>query len=325
MTTLEPDVDQLEVFTEALFRHVGHGYVSLRCFPDGDGSAAPIIIRAVEIDGRNLHALNAHAVKVARIAANRRDKTVFAPPIAVFDNPRHAREADLIEGPVISIECDRHPQQALKKLEGILGAATVVVASGGIWIDPETGEIHDKLHVHFRLSRPARGKEQLDQLKLARSTACALVGGDATSNSAVHPLRWPGSWHRKVQPRLCRIVALDADAEVPLQHALALLPKRPPPKPYVPPRRFFAQPNSQATLNRCMGLVKKVAQAPEHHRNGLLFWCANRAREMIQAGELDHAAGAQLLETLHAAALHAGLTADEITPTIRSVLNRGAA
>jgi hypothetical protein len=320
---LEPDADQLEMFVDATLRHGGKGYVSLRCFPDGDGSGKPAIIRAVAVDGRDLHALNEQALNVARIAANRLHKTVFAPPIAVFSNPHHAREADLIEGPVISIELDERPRQALAKLEALFGSPTVVVASGGVWIDPETGEPHDKLHVHYRLTRPARGKEQLDQLKLARSQACELVGGDATSNSAVHPLRWPGSWHRKAQPRLCRIVTIDADAEIPLQWALALLPKKPPLKPYVQPRRFIGRTNSKVALRKCLGLARVVAQAIEGDRNRVLFWAACRAVDMIRGGELDQAAGTQLVETLHGAALHAGLTARETTLTIRSAL-RGA-
>jgi hypothetical protein len=36
----------------------------------------------------------------------------------------------------------------------------------------------------------------------------------------VHPLRWPGSVHRKGKPTLCRIVALDDQAEIDLDDAL---------------------------------------------------------------------------------------------------------
>ena len=37
--------------------------------------------------------------------------------------------------------------------------------------------------------------------------ATNLVGGDGTNKSIVHPIRWPGSWHRKNTPRLAKIVA----------------------------------------------------------------------------------------------------------------------
>jgi hypothetical protein len=37
--SLEPDRDQLEIFTEALFRYAGqNGFVSIRAFYEGDGS-----------------------------------------------------------------------------------------------------------------------------------------------------------------------------------------------------------------------------------------------------------------------------------------------
>src|SRR5215472_8161248 len=36
-----------------------------------------------------------------------------------------------------------------------LGPPTVIVASGGKWTDPATGQIFDKLHLHWRLRTPA--------------------------------------------------------------------------------------------------------------------------------------------------------------------------
>ena len=39
----------------------------------------------------------------------------------------------------------------------------------------------------------------------------------------MHPIRWPGSWHRKKTPRLARIVALAEDTEIDLGEALERL------------------------------------------------------------------------------------------------------
>jgi hypothetical protein len=51
-----------------------------------------------------------------------------------------------------------------------------------------------------------------------------LVGADPTNKTVVHPLRWPGSWHRKAEPpRLCRIERCDPDVEIDLDEALAAL------------------------------------------------------------------------------------------------------
>jgi hypothetical protein len=56
----------------------------------------------------------------------------------------------------------------------------------------------------------------------ARSLATKLVGGDSTSKSIVHPLRWPGSVHRKGAPRLATLAAF-SDHEIDLNEALDAL------------------------------------------------------------------------------------------------------
>ncbi len=38
----------------------------------------------------------------------------------------------------------------------------------------------------------------------ARRLATQLAGGDASNIPTVHPIRWPGSWHRKKTPKLAR-------------------------------------------------------------------------------------------------------------------------
>ena len=103
------------------------------------------------------------------------------------------------------------------------GPATIVVESGGEWINPETGEVENKVHLHWRLKKPAFGIDELAQLYEARSLAAQLVGADPTAKSIVHPMRWPGSWHRKKTPRLARIETLEEDAEIDLGEALEKL------------------------------------------------------------------------------------------------------
>ena len=53
--------------------------------------------------------------------------------------------------------------------------------------------------------------------------ATKLVGGDDTNMSIVHPIRWPGSWHRKGTPRLAKIVASSDDNEIDLNEAVERL------------------------------------------------------------------------------------------------------
>jgi hypothetical protein len=142
-------------------------------------------------------------------------------PIATFTNAKKAGKLDVADGLTLSAELDKNPDEALAKLEEILGPATCVVKSGGQWID-ENGRPVDKLHGHWRLHTPARGQGELDKLERARELAADLVGGDPSHTPISHPIRWPGSWHRKGEPRLCT-ARTDQSREIDLQTALAAL------------------------------------------------------------------------------------------------------
>jgi hypothetical protein len=220
---LQPARDQIEIFVEALFRHATlRGYVSLRAFPeDRNSSRKAFRINPTGLSG-GLKFLIDVAEDDANRAANHPEPIVFCPPIAVFANKQSAGERDLAEGLALSVECDRDPLQAKQRLEQLLGPATLVVASGGKWADPATGQVQDKLHLHWRLLEPARG-DDIAKLKQARDVATRLVGGDPSNKPVCHPIRWPGSWHRKAEPVLCKIQEQDPDREIDLAPALAAL------------------------------------------------------------------------------------------------------
>src|SRR5262249_2501436 len=194
---LEPDHDQLEIFIQALFRYCSpDGIVNLRSFYQNDANKAFRYKTCISLkDG--LKPLIEAAVNEARLAANASTPIVFSPPVATFKvsaDPRdkwRARQEDLLEGPAFSIELDENPRTALAKLEHLLGPATLVVRSGGIWTNPTTGEVEDKLHAYWRLKEPARGEEHLAKLKEARRLAHMLVGGDPSNVPINHPIRWP--------------------------------------------------------------------------------------------------------------------------------------
>jgi hypothetical protein len=229
--TLEPNRDQIEIFVQGLFRHCnGDGVVSLRGFYD-DGGNTSFRITPISLKG-GLPFLMEAAEDEARRAANEPKPVVFCPPVATFKPGWQAREEDLLEAPALTVELDEHPRAALKKLISILGFPTFVVRSGGEWTDPKTGEVEDKLHAHWRLKEPARGAD-IAKLKRARRIATELVGGDTTNVPACHPIRWPGSWHRKAAPKLCEIEDTNhVDDELDLDMALAALEAvAPQPKP----------------------------------------------------------------------------------------------
>ena len=218
---LEPDRDQIEIFADAMFRYASEGnFLSLRAFHE-DRSEAFFIV-PVKLNG-DFGVICNIATECAGRAANAAGKIVFAPPIASFRDGRSAREINIAEGLALSVELDAAPQRARTKLEGILGPATVVVRSGGKWHDPQGGELVDKLHVHWRLVEPAGDKATLANLKRARDLAARIVGGDPSNKPVCHPIRWPGSWHRKDEPRLCEIETALPDCEIVLEHALEAL------------------------------------------------------------------------------------------------------
>lgn len=73
------------------------------------------------------------------------------------------------------------------------------------------------------MKKPTTTTEEHELLREARTLAANLVGGDGTNKSVVHPIRWPGSWHRKKTPRLATIVASDDTAEIDLPKAVEIL------------------------------------------------------------------------------------------------------
>jgi hypothetical protein len=216
---LEPARDQLEIFVEAIFRHATpQGFAAIRSFLEGEDKVFRISSAAMS---GGLRFLIDVAEDDARRAAQNPKPVVFAPPLATFNVKDRAREQDIAEGLALSVECDQHPQEARTILETLIGPATLVVKSGG-HIANGGSEPIDKLHLHWRLAKPARGGD-LAKLKQARDIAARLVGGDPSNKPVCHPIRWPGSWHRKSVPRLCEIAAADPDREIDLGSALAAL------------------------------------------------------------------------------------------------------
>src|SRR5262249_27578273 len=144
---LEPDRDQIEIFVDAIFRHAQTGFVSLRAFVEGSND---VFRRTpIKIIRNNLKFLCDSSEDTARPAALNHTPVMFAPTLATFNNDKTATEDDIAEGLTITVECDEDPEAARAKLEAILGPATVVVRSGGVWSNGN-GVTQDKLHLHWR-------------------------------------------------------------------------------------------------------------------------------------------------------------------------------
>ena len=221
LSTSDYPVDRAEIekFVRALFRYADPGtFVQLRAFA-GDKPWKISAWRAVPINDRE--AVIDAAVCLAQQCADAVEKVTFCPPVATFIDASSAATRNLANGLVLLVECDSAAQAARETLELILGPATVVVESGGRY----STRIR-----RFRSSTCTgdwsgrRGHpEEHERLREARNYACALVGADASGVPVVHPIRWPGSWHRKDKPRLARIAVLNETVEIDLDTALEQL------------------------------------------------------------------------------------------------------
>lgn len=218
---MTPDIDQIIAFHAALFKHASADtFIAARAFRD-DGTQAPAFLVQASPAWEAPGAVFGMAEKAAQSSF----PVVVAPPIATFKTRAGAAESDLAEGVAISVDADTaDPDAAREVLTKLLGEPTAVVASGGEWADPATGEVRDRLHLHWRLAEPTRDLAGHRRLKLARELAARLVGGDPSAGPVVHPFRWPGTLHMKRQPhRLANIAAINHGAEIDLEAALAAL------------------------------------------------------------------------------------------------------
>jgi hypothetical protein len=212
----------LSQFINTIFLNATNGYVQFRMFVDGEDKkpwgypwkAAPVSDR-----GLLLH----WATTLASQAALSVDKVNFCPPVCTLIGPDKARIEDTCEGVAIMVECDHQPVLSQQALVYVLDTPTLVIKSGGVWIDPETGEQQDKVHLYWRLAQPTRESADHDKLREARELASLIVSSDPTAKPPVHPLRWPGSWHKKGDPRLAQIAEINHEVEIELDHALAKL------------------------------------------------------------------------------------------------------
>jgi hypothetical protein len=188
--TLLPDRSELARFSRACFRNADPDtFVSMRAFRDDeDGVALFEDWQTVRVTGDN-DDIVAAAEDLAKLAALADEPVCFAPPICTFANHDKADEASLANGLVVSAELDCNPAAGWQRLETALGPATLVMESGGLWLDAETGELIPKLHLHWRLAVPTRTKIDHDFLKdeQTRHDACGRrsLSGASRSSAAL--------------------------------------------------------------------------------------------------------------------------------------------
>ncbi len=219
----KPDI---KTFVNAMFRYADtESFISLRAFPQHDRGKPPSFIVPVPLS-EGMDNLIDLAANGALRAATETPVAVFSPPVCTFKSAHPASMENLADGVAISVDIDNGDIGAARaRIEGILGTPTVVTWSGGHLLDMDTCIIQQKVHLHWRLERPARTRAEHDMLRRTRHAAARIVGGDVTAASPCHPLRWPGSWHLKDpnNPALSGIIGGNVDNEVNLYDSMVRL------------------------------------------------------------------------------------------------------
>src|SRR5262249_15307581 len=153
---LQADARAIAAFVHALFKRATPGaFIHFRGFDETNASARPMVsdYAIIPPDG-DLQQVAALAVRLATFAARLHRPSHFPPPVATFADRIKGAEVHLADGLAIGVDLDTRPQAGRDKLVAVLGPPTVVVATGGIWIDPETGVVEDRVHMYWRLGAP---------------------------------------------------------------------------------------------------------------------------------------------------------------------------
>ncbi len=221
---LKADLQQIQRFIALAFKRCAFepGSIAFRAF-EHNRAGTCVLNEWAPFDANLAERAAEAASKIARRPVEQ--SAVFAPPIVLFKTETKADEANVSCCPVLSVEIDARPNEALRELVEVLGEPTVTIHSGGVWTAPD-GQQENKIHAHWRLTYPATRSEDLRKLKAVRRAAAMLVDADKSASPLVHPMRWPGSWHTKTtSARMCKIVKEDDRAEVDLYDAADALQK----------------------------------------------------------------------------------------------------
>ena len=68
--------------------------------------------------------------------------------------------------------------------------------------------------------------EEHERLKGVRKLVANIIKSDPSAAPLVHPMRLPGSWHTKADPKMCRILELNEEVEISLEFAEGALKER---------------------------------------------------------------------------------------------------
>ncbi len=320
------DTTEIETFFKALFCNATGGYVSLRGFHHEGGVAFNAESYLFDNPGL-LSAANRLATHAASLPG-----AVFCSPTATFKESSKAKEIDVFNGVALSVDLDEtHPEKAREVLETILGPPTIVVASGGIWQEPQTNSFFSKLHLHWRLARPTITSEEHEQLNNLRKLAAKIVKGDSSAGPLAHPMRLPGSWHTKSLPKMCKILDCKNDVEISLEYAKERLENHQKEQEDLINRKVNfkssredntrgKENNTEYGKKALFEEVCNLSNALEGERNSRLNRAAFCLGQLVANGDLEEN---YVINSLLSTALCIGLKQSEAYQTVQSGLNAG--
>lgn len=321
-TSLIANKVELETFYKTLFRHTQTGYISIRGFFSSNEIAFNEFYKFD--DPQLISSLERLATKAANM-----EKVVFCPPICTFLTNQKADQKNIANGLTISVDLDDcDPTIGREVLETILGPPTIVVASGGKWKNINSGESLSRIHLHWRLISPTTSLTDHERLKKIRKMLTSIAKGDSSGVPICHPFRWPGSWHTKGEPILCRILEINEDTELSLSEIEARLgeysakqqTKTNNYKETFQEFNFTNEPLSNDLKAHYEREKFRLFQAKENERNTTLNAVAYHLGKLIGGGLLNQVeVEAELLKI----ATFIGLGSKESKTTMRSGLEAG--
>jgi hypothetical protein len=221
----QPDREQIRQFVEVMFRRADKDtFVNIQAFVDIKSQNEAFEYsqwRAVCLN-EGIDAVVDEAMRSAQRCAASKKAVVFCPPVCTFsDRSGRSNAENLANGLCIVAEIDGNPGENQKKIQALLGPATLIVESGGM------DGAEPKVHLYWVLFEPTREQKEHEKLRLVRELVCKYIGegADKTAKAVVHAMRWPGSLHKKnpKDVRLARIVGGQPERTIKLDDALNLL------------------------------------------------------------------------------------------------------
>jgi archaellum biogenesis ATPase FlaH len=315
------DKNELEIFFRALFQNANSGYISLRGFKSDNTPAFKP--ESYLFDDRQLLI---SSERLANFTVSL-PKAVFCTPSSTFKVPDRATEKVIANGIAITVDFDNvDPQKSREILEDIFGPATLVIASGGQWQDNQTGNFKPKLHMHWRLTNPTKTQKDHERLKQVRKRAAQISSGDLSASSPAHPMRVPGSWHTKVEPKLCRILECREEVQISLEFAEAALGLKCSSKSLSKPLSLNDGHRNPQNTNFGLAALEneslELSLTLEGSRNNCLNKAAFCLGQLIIDGELDQST---VFSRLLIVAMEIGLSESEARSTISNGMKKGMA